>query len=59
MAEAPYTVTFVQHMVHIVEPLVENLTLIKDVQQLVVDFLGKILYTITKSDVFINNLSCV
>ncbi|KAI8083817.1 TH1 protein [Thamnidium elegans] len=43
MASAPYTVTFVEHMVHIVEPLIENLTLIKDVQQLVVDFLEEAL----------------
>ncbi|KAI9270069.1 hypothetical protein EDC94DRAFT_513134, partial [Helicostylum pulchrum] len=48
MAIAPYTVTFVEHMVHIVEPLVENLTLIKDVQQLVINFLGKVLYMIAK-----------
>lgn len=40
MANAPYSVTFVEHMVQIVEPLVENLTLIKDVQQLVIHFLG-------------------
>lgn len=41
MAEAPYSVTFVAHVVAIVEPLVENLTLIRDVQQLVTNFLGK------------------
>lgn len=43
MAQAPYSITFVGHMVAIVEPIIENLTLIKDVQQLVVNFLGKLL----------------
>lgn len=41
MAQAPYSAVFVEHLVAIVEPLIENLTLIKDVQQLVVNFLGK------------------
>lgn len=44
MAQAPYSVTFVAHVVAIVEPLVENLTLIKDVQQLVTSFLGIYIY---------------
>jgi hypothetical protein len=51
MAQAPYSVTFVAHVVAIVEPLVENLTLIKDVQQLVINFLGKI----NKSKIEMNN----
>lgn len=41
MAQAPYSILFVKHMVAIVDPLVENLTLIKDVQQLVLNFFGK------------------
>jgi hypothetical protein len=41
MAQAPYSTTFVQHMVLIVEPILENLKLIKDVEQLVIKFLCK------------------
>ncbi|KAI8640957.1 hypothetical protein BD408DRAFT_346902, partial [Parasitella parasitica] len=40
MAQAPYSVLFIRYTVAIIEPLVENLVLIKDVQQLVVNFLG-------------------
>lgn len=42
MAQAPYSFLFIRHMIAIVEPLVENLALIKDVQQLVISFFGKI-----------------
>ncbi|CEP14521.1 hypothetical protein [Parasitella parasitica] len=40
MAQAPYSVLFVRYTISIIEPLVENLVLIKDVQQLVVHFFG-------------------
>lgn len=38
MAQAPYSFQFIRHMIAIVEPLVENLALIKDVQQLAINF---------------------
>lgn len=41
MAKTPYSVEFIKHMVSIIQPDVENLTLMKDVQQLVVNFLSK------------------
>lgn len=41
MAKAPYSVEFIKHMVAIIQPNVENLTLMKDVQQLVIHFLSK------------------
>ncbi|KAI8882067.1 hypothetical protein K501DRAFT_102696 [Backusella circina FSU 941] len=44
MAQAPYSTTFVQHMVSIVEPIIENLKLIKDVEQLVITFLEEAIH---------------
>lgn len=42
MAQMPFSLLFIEHMVAIVEPIVDNLSLIKHVQQSVVYFLGKI-----------------
>ncbi|KAI9469071.1 MAG: TH1 protein [Benjaminiella poitrasii] len=39
LAQPPYTSSFVHQMVNILEPLIQNLKLIKDVQQLVINFL--------------------
>ncbi|KAI7904504.1 TH1 protein-domain-containing protein [Cokeromyces recurvatus] len=44
LAQPPYTSLFIHHMVLILESLVQNLNLIKDVQQLVINFLEQSLH---------------
>lgn len=41
MAKAPFSASFVQHMVDVIEPLVKKMALIKDIQQPIIDFSGK------------------